>query len=90
MVKSLEALKILKEEKISELAMFKDSPLTKILYDVQYANFDIIEADLKVLEGITDYVNRRIESAFSSDERKAFEEILNHIKILKGIYNNGN
>lgn len=90
MNKSLTALQILKEEKISELAMFKNSPLTKTLYDVQYANFDIIEADLKVLDGITDYLKRRIEIAFSNDERKAFEEILNHIKILKGIFNNGN
>lgn len=37
------ALEFLKNEKISEIAALKDSTLTKTLYDLYFANFDIIE-----------------------------------------------
>ena len=37
------ALEFLKNEKISEIAALKDSTITKTLYDLYFANFDIIE-----------------------------------------------
>ena len=37
------ALEFLKNEKISEIAALKDSTITKTLYDLYFASFDIIE-----------------------------------------------
>ena len=44
------ALEVLKNEKISEIAAFKDSTITKTLYDLYFANFDIIEEYINAVE----------------------------------------
>lgn len=44
------ALEFLKNEKISEIASLKDSTITKTLYDLYFANFDIIEEYINEVE----------------------------------------
>ena len=67
------SLDILKEAKIKDIAMFKDSKLTDTLYQLYYTDFDIIE------EFLNDYEeNMRID--FETDEGT----ILSH-----AILNNG-